>query len=63
MAVTYMYYRAANFVLFAGAAGSPVSDRPAPEDPREYHESLTGEISYHIQRPLTSALQQKRGTF
>lgn len=58
-----MYYRAANFVLFAGAAGSPVSDRPAPEDPREYHESPTGEIPYQIQRPLTSALQQKRGIF
>lgn len=64
MAIIYMYCRAADSIFCcAGAAGSPVSDRPAPTDPREHHESLTGEILHQTQRPLTSAVQQWRETF
>lgn len=64
MAIISMYCRAADSIFcHAGAAGSPVSDRPAPTDPREHHESLTGEISHQTQRPLTSAVQQWRETF
>lgn len=45
------------FFCSAGAAGSPVSDRPAPADPREHPESIVGEISHQTQRPLTSGVQ------
>ncbi|TMS09512.1 Transmembrane protein 68, partial [Larimichthys crocea] len=41
------------------AAGSPVSDRPAPADPREHLESPVGEISHQTQRPVTSAAPQQ----
>ena len=47
-------------VCFAGAAGSPVSDRPAPADPREHPESLVGEIPHQTQRALTSAVRQQQ---
>lgn len=42
------------FFCSAGAAGGPVTDRPAPEDPREHTKSFVGEISHQTQRPLAS---------
>ena len=45
------------FFCSAGAAGGPVADRPAPEDPREHTESFVGEISHQTQRPLASTTE------